>query len=657
MQIPRKTTDYVSILSIITAFVGIWYICAFFIIDFDVWWHIAAGRIFRSGTVLIKTDPFAFTREGLPYLANHEWLSQIIISLVYDLFGVNGMIVFRYLLILLAVVPVLFIRPRLSWMFSPLVIFAVTAMRPAILFRPQLFSFVIFSFALFFSIAWLQSRISKKEYAVCAVILQIIWVNMHGGAAIIHLAIVGALLLQSLFSKIKSGSSAKQIFNSSALRSLGILIVLLIISLFASPSSFNNISYIKDIFTGGTSNFIAEWAPRSLPLYFKWIVPLWGLSLILVLSIRRSLIYSLLLIFTFGYLSTKAIRHEPFFVITALFISCYQISGSLTWENINNFFKKKVFLKLVVIFLLLILVLSASYKDKYINSIRFGQNGFGSYQPLSSAVEFIEDNKIDGLAFNNYEAGGYLLFRGYPNRKVFVDGRNIDYGYQFLDSVFESGSNSNKFRMLESEYEFTVAIIQFDYYKNETSIPYVSVLNSLPDWGLVYADDTSAVYVKRDVHSDIVFLNEYKVLTPEILLNTSLILSNVPSASFKLLEKDLNTALATSLESVGSKNFRIRLAKAALYYSAGLTPEAEVILAQLQSESPYRYETYNLLAIIKAEQGEYIQSGILFEQAMKAGGGGKLVSIDYEYLSTIFYKAGDSKKANMYKQKALKQDE
>jgi hypothetical protein len=61
-----------SAVVIFTALAFTVWICAFKIMDRDFWWHSKAGEILVREHRWITTEPFAYTREGKPYLATHE---------------------------------------------------------------------------------------------------------------------------------------------------------------------------------------------------------------------------------------------------------------------------------------------------------------------------------------------------------------------------------------------------------------------------------------------------------------------------------------------------------------------------------------------------------------------------------------------------------
>ncbi|MCK5021246.1 MAG: hypothetical protein KAS32_29820, partial [Candidatus Peribacteraceae bacterium] len=397
-----------------------------------------------------------------------------------------------------------------------------------------------------------------------------------------------------------------------------------------------------------TVDFIHEWTPRDLNMYIKWIIPCWIFGLGSLILVRRSIIFSSILLLIFGFLSFQAIRHEPFFVITALFLTSYQISYSEKFKDIFSSMERRIWPCALYLSIIFLIVFCAAHSDKFINSIRLGRDGYGAYEPLAGSYEFLENENIEGNMFNNYEAGSYLLFKGYPNRKVFVDGRNIEYGYSFLKDLFASGSDFNIFRKLEKKYNFTHAVIQFDYYKELENLPYISVFETMPNWDLVYIDDYSAVYSNNTSNNN---LFVYKVITPNLVLFPTRILQ-IPSSLLNQLNKEIDYALGQSPD---FSNFRLRLAKASLFFVNGDLKSSESIINNLREKEPNRFEPVNLLAMIRTDQEKYLEAGELFEMAIKLGGGEDFISMDYDFLSSLFDKGGDGGKAMYYQRKAVGQ--
>src|SRR5687768_6880197 len=55
----------------------------------DLAYHVRVGELtLRTGDV-VRTDPFTFTREGLPWL-NQQWAAQVVFALAHRLLGWAG---------------------------------------------------------------------------------------------------------------------------------------------------------------------------------------------------------------------------------------------------------------------------------------------------------------------------------------------------------------------------------------------------------------------------------------------------------------------------------------------------------------------------------------------------------------------------------------
>ena len=75
--------------------------------SYDLWWHLATGRLMASDGRIPTEDPFSFTRPGTPWL-DHEWVFQRLAYEGYSLgqwrfllFGTVAMGLGTYLLLAL----------------------------------------------------------------------------------------------------------------------------------------------------------------------------------------------------------------------------------------------------------------------------------------------------------------------------------------------------------------------------------------------------------------------------------------------------------------------------------------------------------------------------------------------------------------------------
>jgi hypothetical protein len=125
---------------------------------------------------------------------------------------------------------------------------------------------------------------------------------------------------------------------------------------------------------------------------------------------------------------------------------------------------------------------------------RFGDqrgSGFERRNFPEHAVAWIEASRPSGNMWNFSPFGGYLEWRLYPSFRPFIDGRILDYplaararAAEFDPAVFEP---------LAREYAMEWAVCR----AGEEERFCVPIAGS-PDWTMVFWDDISAVYVRRD---------------------------------------------------------------------------------------------------------------------------------------------------------------
>ena len=72
--------------------IGLFAMAARNVTDPDVWWHLRTGQLILQNHAVFHSDPYSFTKFGQPWV-NHEWLSDVIIFVVYRTAGWAGLIV------------------------------------------------------------------------------------------------------------------------------------------------------------------------------------------------------------------------------------------------------------------------------------------------------------------------------------------------------------------------------------------------------------------------------------------------------------------------------------------------------------------------------------------------------------------------------------
>jgi tetratricopeptide (TPR) repeat protein len=620
------TTVMLAIMAVFLVYIG-----TFKMLDRDFWWHIKSGEIMVNTHHLISVEPFAYTRAGQPYVATHEWLAQIILYLVYHAAGINGIIVFRIATIFVTFGLLLMIDKRRVWLNSLLVILAANAAQGGFMDRPQLFSFMIFAGWMWLATSLLDRPITKKDVAI-GVGLQLLWVNLHGAASLLGFLVLGAVVVQRLWDWYRSPSAAKSQYKSDFM-CLAWWLGLLVVALFLSPSGYQNITYLHSLLTDQTTQFISEWQPRPWAQYLPDLAPLWLLGAVALWFGRRRWVFAGLLLLVMGYLSRQALRHEMFLVFTLVAIIIYQLKDSVRFEKFLNWWQGRK--KVVAATLVILIAILAGYTHAHYNN--FAQKdqiyGFGTFDLAKGAADFIDKQHLTGHMFNTYGIGGYLLYREYPNRQVFIDGRNVDYGFVFMSQAFVAGSDVAQWQKLVDTYNITYAVIDYDAIKTKDSLPYSQHVEKNPDWALVYLDDWTAIYVKRiPANQAVIDKFAFHQLTAT-QLEFGLQAADKTQADVAELVQELQRVAAAN-----SAGYKAANELANFYVSQGQIDLATQAAAAAHQAQPKRAPVYATMASVAAVQEHWPEAAADYRQMIWLAGD-SYPDLNYAAVADVMTKA------------------
>lgn len=164
------------------------------IADPDFWWHLRTGELIAETHSIPHSDPFSFTVAGKTWIA-HEWLSELIIFLLYRLGGYGLLILAFGMIITLAFILTYQRTPPESRPYTAgfSILLAALATAPTWGVRPQMIS-VLFTALFLFLLD--RFRTSKSlAYILLLPLAILFWVNLHAGFAfgmgIIAIYIIG----------------------------------------------------------------------------------------------------------------------------------------------------------------------------------------------------------------------------------------------------------------------------------------------------------------------------------------------------------------------------------------------------------------------------------------------------------------------------------
>jgi hypothetical protein len=133
--------------------------------------------------------------------------------------------------------------------------------------------------------------------------------------------------------------------------------------------------------------------------------------------------------------------------------------------------------------------------------------GIASYFPRKIA-EFTKAKNLQGNLMNSYGFGGYLIWSLYPERKIFIDGRNEVY-LPFMQKLYKARTDNRSWNKFLDDYEIQYALMNYiDVLEevkimgksNKTDITYMPFSEThFPKsrWALIFWNDEGMVFIRR----------------------------------------------------------------------------------------------------------------------------------------------------------------
>jgi hypothetical protein len=476
------------------------FISAFFkIVDLDFWWHLKTGQIILQQKAFQYHEIYSFTAAGREYI-DHEWLFQVMQFFAYSHFGPAGVILLKCAVFIL--IYLLLARYLLHYPVAPLVTFgillvSIAGARTRFIERPEIFT-TLFLVCSYLAIDRFLRTGSYKSLLIIPPMI-VVWSNFHA-AVILGLVLQAAFIVGSGIDKFEKRKTA-------------ILVLLLVSSLLltaVNPYGFRVLKVPFELTSIIDSGLLhnQEWqhpTPFHLPFFYLCLFVTW---IMIVLNFRKIHVTNLLLSAFFTYIALKYLRNIGIFsvmmpLLVAPYLSRITVSNPLPWLAGSLAF---VILSIVTL------------------PYTFGI-GISPYFP-EKIVQFTETKNLQGNMINSYGFGGYLIWRLYPERRIFIDGRNEVF-LPLLQKLIQMREDSRSWIAFLKEYQIEYALLNYvdtletvtllDRNGNKTIslAPFSSTHFPRNQWALVYWDDTGMILVKRSGINSDVLSSEYRAVYPE----------------------------------------------------------------------------------------------------------------------------------------------
>jgi hypothetical protein len=416
--------------------------------DGDTGWHLRTGEWIIANGRVPHEDMFSYTRAGQPWFA-WEWLWDVLFAWLHQRGGMEAVILASVLVV--CTTSVLLFRLTCRKCGNPLLAIALMILvtgGAAIhwLARPHLFT-MLFT-VIFYSIL---ERVKDGNVRLLWWLpaLTVLWTNLHGGF-FLGIALTGAYA---------AGEIADAVFTSDASRRQPALrrgVPYLITAAGCLAATFVNpyfyhlhqhiLAYLGD---GYMYRNIVEFQSfdfhHPVASYFEPMLIL-GLGAAVWNLYRRQFGYSILLA-GWAHLALVVVRNVPIFMIVAAPLVAEMLQSLLSelptknlaaWirqgavkfeEYAKDFGSTDSIARVHLTSAAGIGLLAALFYAP--NAPAKCRAEYDAKRYPAKAVEILRQAGSPEVIFTDDEWGGYLIYRLYPSKRVFIDGRSDFYGTPF----------------------------------------------------------------------------------------------------------------------------------------------------------------------------------------------------------------------------------
>lgn len=461
--------------------------------DGDTGYHIKTGEIILRTWQVPRSDIYSFHSPALPWTA-HEWLSEIIMALVFGLSGLTGVVIFFALL--LAITHWLLYQTLRARSDDALLCLAITLLATATssthwLARPHAFS-------LLFTVIWCHGldRFQQKSAPTLIYLpfLMLAWVNLHGGY-FFGLVLLALYLAGNVFHSLVGSPESSEQHRKKAV-ALGLALIASVFACLVNPYGWNILLFplrlTSDRFVmDRVIEFMSPNFHSDIP--FKYMLP--ATIAALALSRRPLNLIEAMLAALLTYMALYSARHISLFavVVAPLLLKAAESLLREIPKPVQSIYRRRsdnlaaidgkvsgYFWPPISFLLVIGLALAGSIQ------FQFSEKFF----PVK-ASEFLKGEKISGKMFNNDEFGDYMIFSLWPEYRVFMDGRSDMYGEKFGSDYLRIANVQPGWQDLLKKHDISWVIF-------DTPSALAAALREQTDWQPIYSDPVATIFVKKE---------------------------------------------------------------------------------------------------------------------------------------------------------------
>ncbi len=484
--------------------------------DAGIGWHIRNGEQMLRTHSITRTDSFSVTMGGQAWYA-WEWLYDLAIAGIHHWFGLNGVVFFTAGIIAatFALTLRLSLRRGASLPVAALLLaLSLGASMIHLFARPHVLSwlFTVIWFQLLDSLDSVDGPESRRRWWLPA--LMLVWVNVHGGF-VLGFALLGLYLLSAairyLRCKDKAGEQRQEL--AGHLQTLGTITAASLVASLINPYGYKlHVHVYHYLSSRWLMNHIDEFlSPNFHGVAQQCFVAILLITIVALAVARSKPSLSRLLVLLFAaYSGLYASRSLPVscLLLTLIVAPVLTQAGAEACSNPNISLRLRALLSRWVSFTSRMGRMETQFRGHVwpAAAIALGllvcaqQGKFGSHQWMNvgfdrqrfpvQAGDVIAQRGIREPIFAPDSWGGYLIYRFYPDIKVFVDDRHDLYGEEFLRDYLKAIRLTPDWDKFLNEKRVNWVLVQ-----QKSSLANMLALTS--QWIVVYRDGTAELFERK----------------------------------------------------------------------------------------------------------------------------------------------------------------
>ena len=451
--------------------------------DGDTGWHIRTGELVLQTGRAPVADPFSFSRPREPWFA-WEWLADVVFAATWRWRGVAGVAALAGALLALAATALL---ARLLgrgcglWIGLGATMAAVSASSIHYLARPHVFSILFYTLALG-TLSEDRARPGRRVWLLAPGTA--LWANLHAGF-VAWLATLGLLVMLSVARR-----------DWPQVRRYGCLLALCTLGSLLNPYGWQlHLHIARYLNSPWILDHVQEF--QSPHIRSEGMIVFAVLLLAAVALAPRAERFEGLLVLVWGFLALRSARHVPFFAIAAAPVLASGCAAGwarlaaragtrhplrIFWELAQEFGRHpraSVWLPLSAA-LVILAAPGVGFPDT-VFPVRAVERNLAQLAPPAAMPRILTSDQW----------ADYLIFRLYPQQRVFFDGRSDFFGPAIGADYRKLLSGESPWRQLLERYQFELALLPHDWALS-------TALEGEPGWRVVYRDAVAVLYA-RDV--------------------------------------------------------------------------------------------------------------------------------------------------------------